>query len=287
MDYLEIKARAKINFSIDVTGKRENGYHEVKMVMQSLKLHDIVKLERIREKIELFCDSDEIPSDEYNIAYKAAVAFFTKYNVNGGIRINIEKKIPVCAGLAGGSTDAAAVLKGMNVLFDVGARKEELCALGLKLGADVPYCIQGGTKLAEGIGEKLTQLKPVKHLPIIIVKPGISVSTKWVYQKFKLDNPGERPDTESIIHAITTNDYKSLAEKMRNVLESVTAKQHSIINEIKASLNSNGAMGSLMSGSGSAVFGVFANHFSAQKAYNLLRGEGWDCFLTETYSEEI
>jgi 4-diphosphocytidyl-2-C-methyl-D-erythritol kinase len=285
MNTIEIKARAKINFSIDVVGKRENGYHDVKMVMQSLELHDVLQIEKIASGIELECSASYVPKDQTNIAYNAAALFIERYDIKEGIRIVIEKNIPVSAGLAGGSTDAAAVLRGMNIIFGVNADLEELCELGLKCGADVPYCIKGGTSLAEGLGEVLTPIAPLKKTHIVLIKPDFGVSTKWVYESLILEKIVVRPNTELIINSIKSGDVESLGRNMINVLENITCEKYPVISEIKKELMINGAVGSIMSGSGSAVFGVFENYEKAKNAAKNLQKEDREVFLTETFSE--
>jgi len=283
MDRIELQAKAKINLSLDVLRKRPDNYHEVRMIMQTIKLSDTVILEKVNEGIEVSCDSRWVPSGDTNIAYKAAKLVFDKYKTNSGVRISIIKRIPVAAGLAGGSSDAAAVLKGLNALFSLGATEEELMAIGRNVGADVPYCIKGGTALAEGIGEVLTDLKPLPGVNIVLVKPHIGVSTAWVYGNLDLSKPIDRPDTDAIINAVNNSWVDILAKSMKNVLETVTVSTHQIIQKIKDNLVEQGAAGSMMSGSGPTVFGIFLDRKSAEKAYTeLVKCHKWDCFLTET-----
>lgn len=288
MDSICIKARAKINLSLDVLGKREDGYHDVKMIMQSISLHDKVFLNLIDEKcIRISCDKRWVPSNSDNIAYKAAKILMDKYNLQKGINIKIVKNIPVAAGLAGGSADAAAVLRGMNEIFSLNLTQEELMQLGKTIGADIPFCIKGGTMLAEGIGEILTEIKPLKNVDIVLVKPRISVSTAWVYKNLNIDKIVLRPDTDYLISLVEKRDLQNLGKKMVNVLESVTIKNYEIIGEIKEKLVKLGAFGSMMSGSGPTVFGVFENRLTAQRAYEeIKRDNRWDCILTETFCEE-
>ncbi|MCX7922761.1 MAG: 4-(cytidine 5'-diphospho)-2-C-methyl-D-erythritol kinase [Clostridia bacterium] len=279
---MELEARAKINLSLDVTGKRSDGYHEVRMIMQTIELHDTVCLEIIDSGIEISCDSRWVPSNNDNIAYKAAKLLIEKYDIKSGIKIDIRKRIPVAAGLAGGSTDAAAVMKGMNRLFSLGISQTELMALGKQIGADVPYCIKGGTMLAEGLGEILTELNPLQCLHIVLIKPKIGVSTAWVYKNLNLDIITDRPDTEMLIKAVQDNKISVLAENMKNVLETVTLTKYAVIKEIKDRLVEHGAVGSMMSGSGPSVFGIFKDKQSAEHAYKMLVDDRWDCFLTQT-----
>lgn len=287
MKKVEYKARAKINLSLDVLRKREDGYHDLKMVMQTLKLHDLVSIEKTDSQIEIECNSAYIPEGEGNIAYKAARVIMDEYGLKTGIKINIKKMIPVAAGLAGGSSDAAAVLKGINSLYELGASMDDLARLGKKIGADVPYCIFGGTMLAEGIGDVLTRISPFDGVDILLVKPKIGVSTAFVYNNLKLEKVVNRPDTELIIEVVANKNLKAVAANMKNVLETVTEARYNIISEIKGRLLENGAIGSMMSGSGPTVFGIFEDKLEAQKAYESMKNSRWDCFLTQTINEEM
>lgn len=282
MDSIEIKARAKINLSLDVLKKRPDGYHEVKMIMQTIDLCDRVIIDIVDGDIEVTSDSKWIPSGRDNIAYKAAKLIAEEFEISKGVSIKIEKKIPVAAGLAGGSSDAAAVLNGMNQLFSLGLGENELMLLGKQIGADVPYCIKGGTMLAEGIGEILTELKQMQEVNVVLVKPKIGVSTAWVYNNLELDKIMDRPDTDALIVAISNGRVDVLARDMRNVLETVTVGKYGIISEIKSKLVELGALGSMMSGSGPTVFGIFEDIATAQNAYEKIKCDRWECFLTKT-----
>lgn len=286
MSSIELKARAKINLSLDVIGKREDGYHEVKMIMQTIELHDKVVIESIQSGIEVTCNSQWVPSGEGNIAYKAARLLLSKYNVTDGVRISIDKKIPVAAGLAGGSSNAAAVLKGINRLFSLGLSQEELMLLGKQIGADVPYCIKGGTMLAEGVGERLTQLASFPCTNIVVIKPRIGVSTAWVYGNLDLDKISFRPDTHLLITALNEKRIDVFAKNMKNVLETVTEEKYRIVKEAKDRLHKLGALGCMMSGSGPSVFGIFTDRQAAENAYKAVKNNKWDCFLTQTICEE-
>lgn len=261
MKTIKIDAYAKVNLSLDVLGKRENGYHELSMIMQEISLKDIVTLKEVNNNnnnnIEIKCNRKEVPTDERNIVYNAFKLMSKKYNIDKSISIYIEKNIPISGGLAGGSTDAAAVLKGLNQLWNLGLTKEELMKIGVEIGADVPFCIMGGTALSEGIGEKLTPIAPFKDKLLLLVNPDIEVSTEYVYKNLDLKKLVDRPDIKSIISFIEQDDIEGLSRNMKNVLESVTIKKHSEIAEIKESLINFGALGSLMSGSGATVFGIF------------------------------
>lgn len=286
MDSLVLNANAKINLSLDVLGKRQDGYHEIRMIMQSISLHDEVFIGISKDGVEVTCNKPWIPSGDKNIAYKAAALLMKKYQISKGVKIRINKNIPAAAGLAGGSTDAAAVLKGMNTLFSLGISNDELMILGKEIGADVPFCLMGGTALAEGIGEKLTCLSPLYDMSVVLVKPRISVSTAWVYSNLDLEKITSRPDTDFLVNAIEKKNILKLAQNMRNVLEDVTVSKYPVINEIKDVLVKNGALGSMMSGSGPTVFGIFEDKQSAKKAYSTLRNGKWECYIAETLCEE-
>ncbi|MDR5587738.1 MULTISPECIES: 4-(cytidine 5'-diphospho)-2-C-methyl-D-erythritol kinase [Clostridium] len=279
---MNIKAYAKINISLDVIGKREDGYHLLKMIMQNIDLYDIVQVEKIPSGISLKCNKSYVPTDERNLAYKAANLFKETYNIKSGICINIEKNIPVSAGLAGGSTDAAAVLKIMNKMFNINASQQELMNLGLNLGADVPYCICGGTALCEGIGEKVTKLKPFRNKILVVVKPPFGVSTKEVYKAFDLSKVIFHPKTNELISNIKKNNIDFIANNMKNLLENVTLGRYKIISTIKEEINTCGALGSMMSGSGPTVFGFFDDMLKAQKCYEKMKEKYVDVFITRT-----
>ncbi|NFI04760.1 4-(cytidine 5'-diphospho)-2-C-methyl-D-erythritol kinase [Clostridium botulinum] len=279
---MNIKAYAKINISLDVIGKREDGYHLLKMIMQNIDLYDIVQVEKIPNGIKLKCNKPYVPTDERNLAYKAAKLFKETYNIKSGIYINIEKNIPVSAGLAGGSTDAAAVLKIMNKMFNINVSQSELMNLGLKLGADVPYCICGGTALCEGIGEKVTKLKPFRDKILVVVKPPFGVSTKEVYKAFDLSKVIFHPKTNELISNIEKNNINFIVNNMKNLLENVTLGRYKIISTIKEEINTCGALGSMMSGSGPTVFGFFDDMLKAQKCYEKMKEKYVDVFITRT-----
>ncbi len=266
MESIELAAYAKINLGLDVVRRLENGYHEVKMVMQTIGLHDTLRLEKTKEGIALFVDSSEAPADENNLAYKAARLLKEHCGVAEGISIHLQKRIPVAAGMAGGSTDAAAVLKGMNRLFSLGLSEEELCGIGVRLGADVPYCIMGGTALAEGIGEKLTVLPDAPDSVVLVAKPPVSVSTKYVYETLRLSEIEKHPDIDGMVRAVREGSLAGIVSRMENVLESVTEKEHSVITGIKHFMEENGAKKALMSGSGPTVFGIYEDRADAEKA---------------------
>ena len=276
------KAYAKINISLDIVGKREDNYHLLKMIMQNIDLYDEIDINKIDSGIKLRCNKKFIPTDYRNLAYKAAEIFMETYKIQGGVSINIKKDIPVSAGLAGGSTDCAMVLKLMNKLFEINATDEDLMNIGVKLGADVPYCIKGGTALCEGIGEKITELKPFKGNILILVKPPFSVSTKEVYKAFEIEKARIHPSTQLLIKAMEEDDLKFIATNMKNLLENVTIRNNRSILVIKEKMIELGALGSMMSGSGPSVFGFFDDMFKAQKCYDEMKKKYKDVFITRT-----
>jgi 4-diphosphocytidyl-2-C-methyl-D-erythritol kinase len=282
MDAISLQAKAKINLSLDITGKRNDGYHEVIMIMQTIALHDDILIENADSGIHIDTKSALVPKDAGNIAYKAAELFFGRYGIKRGIKIKLDKKIPVSAGLAGGSSDAASVLKGLDRMLSMDLDQDELMRMGKDLGADVPYCIKGGTMLAEGIGEILTALDPLPHIDIVLICPRICVSTEWAYKALDLRDIRERPDTCLLMKAIKDKDIELLAVNMKNVLETVTVKRYGVVNEIKTRLIELGAAGSIMSGSGPSVFGIFTSQAKAKNAYESIKNNGCECFLTNT-----
>lgn len=276
------KAYGKVNITLDVVGKREDGYHLLKMIMQNIDIYDVITIERIESGIEITCNKPYVPTDERNLAYKAAKLFKDTFNITSGVSINIKKNIPVAAGLAGGSTDCAAVLKIMNKLFQVNANNEKLMELGVKLGADVPYCINGGTALCEGIGEVLTPLKPFKNHIIVLVKPPFGVSTKEVYKNFDLGRVKNHPETDKVITYINEDNLYEVAKNMKNLLENVTLKKHKVISSIKSEMESLGAIKAMMSGSGPTVFAFFDDMMKAQRCYDEMKKKYNDTFITRT-----
>ena len=291
MDKMQLKALAKINLGLDVLRRREDGYHEVRMIMQTVRIFDriqLVKQERsgIRVRTNLYY----LPANENNLVYKAANLLFEEFGLDGGLSIDLKKYIPVAAGMAGGSSDAAAVLYGMNRMYGLGLSQEELMKRGVKIGADVPYCLMRGTALAEGIGEVLSPLTPMPPCNILVAKPGISVSTKFVYENLHANELKEEqhPDIDGILEALRRQDLKGMAECMRNgnVLETVTVPAHPVIQKIKDTMESQGALAALMSGSGPTVFGIFEDRNKARRAMALLRKSrlAKQLFLTTPYN---
>ena len=287
MDEISLKALAKINLGLDVLGKREDGYHEVRMVMQTIHLYDRVEIKKTRSPhIHVETNLYYLPVNEDNLVYRAAKLMKDEFQIKEGVRIVLQKFIPVAAGLAGGSSDAAAVLVGMNRIFNLGLKQNKLMELGLKIGADVPFCIMRGTALAEGIGEKLTALPPMPKCPVLIAKPAISVSTKAVYEGLKLYDGMEHPDIDGVMEGIQQKDLKGVASHMGNILETVTIPMYPVIEDIKKLMLENGALNAMMSGSGPTVFGLFDELETAKMAAAIVRQSGLarQVFVTEIYN---
>lgn len=287
MKTVTIKAPAKVNLTLDVTGKRPNGYHDLKMIMQTISVFDEIKLSLTEEeKIDLHMNKelpDKIPAEK-NLVYKAAALMKEKFDIKGGFDIELQKNIPAAAGLAGGSSDCAATLIAVNEVCELGLTTQELCDIGVKLGADVPFCIRKGTMLSEGIGEILTPLTPFKDVWVVLVKPDISVSTAYVYTHLDLPNLKYHPDTDKAIECIDNGDIAGLSNVLSNVLETVTVPEYPVLTEIKEFLVQNGAEGSLMSGSGPTVFGIFKNKEDARRAYDKAgeKYRGYDVLICQT-----
>ena len=269
---MKLKAYAKINLGLDVIRRREDGYHEVRMIMQTIRMFDQLEMEKCsRPGIRLATNLPYVPSNENNLVYKAAKLLMDEFQIPEGVEIRLGKFIPVAAGMAGGSSDAAAALVGMNRLFGLGLSQEELMLRGVKIGADVPYCVMRGTALAEGIGEKLTRLSPMPPCYILIGKPGISVSTKMVYTNLRLDGSTRHPDIDGMIDALSRGSLEGITDRLENVLESVTIPRFPVIRQIKDVMMDCGAMNALMSGSGPTVFGIFNDREKAEQAYGRMK----------------
>ena len=280
MSHLSLKAYAKINLCLDVTQRRPDGYHELRSIMQTIDLHDRVTLHKSPQAgIELSVDTKNVPCDATNLTYMAAQAVFHAFMVPGGLRIELTKNIPVAAGLGGGSADAAAVIRGLDTLYGLGMNPAKMREIGLKIGADVPFLIAGGTAQASGIGEILAPLPRLPDCRILLVCPRLAVSTKWVFEHLSLDKIETHPDTAGMAAAIHRGDLDAICARTANVLETVTITQHKIIGEIKQGLLSLGAKAALMSGSGPTVFAIFGEKDAAQKAKAALQGE-YDTYLT-------
>ena len=274
-DSLKLKALAKVNLGLDVLGVRENGYHDVRRVMQTIYLYDNVTIRKTEEPgIQLKTNLFYLPVDEKNIAYKAAKLLMDEFEIESGVEIILDKRIPVAAGMAGGSSNAAAVLVGMNRLFQLGLKDQELMERGVQLGADVPYCIMRGTVLAEGIGEILSPLPPLPKCYVLVAKPGISVSTKMVYEKLDSHEIDEHPDIDGIIAGLEEGNLKKIADAMGNVLERVTIEEYPIIEEIKEIMKDSGALNAMMSGSGPTVFGIYDDKVLAKQAQQKIKKSG-------------
>ncbi len=276
--YLSLKAYGKVNLALDVLRRREDGYHEVRMVMQTVGLYDKIDLYRT-EKPGIVVETNlyYLPVNENNLVYKAAALLMEEFGIKQGVHIRLKKFIPVAAGMAGGSSDAAAVLFGVNKMFGLGLSAQQLQQRGTRIGADVPYCVMRGTVLCEGIGEILTPLPPMPQCRTLIAKPAVSVSTRSVYEKLRADmlTPEQHPDIDGMVEAIRQQDFLAAAAKMGNVLESVTVPEHPEIAAIKELMMESGAVNAMMSGSGPTVFGLFDSPRAAAAAYEKMRyGEG-------------
>ena len=288
MNEILLKARAKINLTLDVINKRNDGYHNIEMIMQNINLYDKVFVKKIdKDFVKLKSNIDWLPSDERNIAYKAANFMKEKYNLKNGIFINLDKRIPIAAGLAGGSSDCAAVLIAINKIFDLKLSKNELIEIGVRFGADVPYCIMRGTVLAEGIGEKLTRLPNCPYMYVLLLKSSLNVSTSSIYKKLDLENLNfNRPNNKNIIECLYKKDKYGIAYGLSNVLETVTLSLYPNLIEYKKRLLEKGAISCLMSGSGPTIFGLFFDKDTVFKAYKSFKQEGdiRDVILTDIYT---
>ena len=284
MDCISVKAFGKVNLGLDVIGRREDGYHLVKMVMQTVDVFDDVILSRTAPSseetlIRISCDVSSVPADHSNLAYKAAAEIYRRYRLQDPISIHIRKRIPVEAGMAGGSADAAAVIRAMDQMFSLQMVPEEQDEIALSLGADVPFCLRRGTYLSEGIGEKLTRVADLPHCSMILVKPDVSVSTAWAYRQlddylhFCKQGESIHPDIDRLVEALYNRSIDEVAEHMGNILELVTEPEYPVIREIKNNLMSYGAACALMSGSGPTVFGIFTDPEKAAYAFEHLGGE--------------
>lgn len=289
MNKIRVKAPAKINLTLDITGRREDGYHTVKMIMQTVTLFDEITIMRNHSKaLSLSCNFHYVPTDKRNAAFKAALAFFEKTGiVCDGIHIKLKKKIPAQSGLAGGSADAAGTLVALNELYNAGLNTDELCELGKRTGADIPFCIVGGTRLCEGIGEIMTPLPELPHCSIVIVRPPRGASTPEVYRLYDLKNDCKHPDTASCIEALEDNDLKCFISKAANVLEPVTTELVPAIRDIKNRVLDSGAIGAQMTGSGTAVFGIFDDRDKARHCYGRFKSVYKDVFLVSPYKKGV
>ena len=284
MDKIELKAYGKINIGLDVIRKREYGYHDLDMIMQTVGVYDDVIISREdgtqTYEIEVSTDADILPNDKGNLAFMAAKVLMEAYDIKAKVKIHINKRIPIAGGMAGGSADCAAVLRGVNQLFQLGLTDEQLQEYGVKLGADVPYCIVGGTKRAQGIGEILTDLPTPPKCYVIIAKPDAFVSTKFVYSHIRPAQIENHPDIDGIIESIKAGDLYGMCEKIANVMEDVTIPEYPIIQKVKDILKSNGAVNALMSGSGPTVFGIYDDEEKAKQSMDALSGKE---FVSQLY----
>ncbi|MCC8061233.1 MAG: 4-(cytidine 5'-diphospho)-2-C-methyl-D-erythritol kinase [Clostridiales bacterium] len=278
INYLSLKAYGKINLGLDVLRRREDGYHEVRMLMQTVGIFDRVDLTRDPQPgIHVETNLYYLPTNENNLVYRAAKLLMDEFKISDGLHIRLKKFIPVAAGMAGGSSDAAAVLFGVNKIFRLGLTTTQLMERGVRLGADVPYCVMRGTALSEGIGEILTPLPPVPQCQVLIAKPAVSVSTRWVYENLHANDltPEQHPDIDAMIDAVRAHNISQIAKHLGNVLETVTIPRYPVIRAIKEQMLSDGAIGAQMSGSGPTVFGLFTDSDAASRAYEHLRyGDG-------------
>ena len=269
---MRLRAFAKINLGLDILRKREDGYHEVRMIMQTIQMYDVLEMKKVNKPgISLSVNYPYIPSDERNLVYKAAKLLMDEFQVKEGVDIRLEKFIPVAAGMAGGSSDAAAAMVGINHLFKLGLSEKDLMDRAVNIGADVPYCIMRGTALAEGIGEKLTRIAQVPDCYVLIGKPGIGVSTKTAYESLQLDKIQSHPDIDGMIRDIENGNLLAMTDKMGNVFESGIIGKYPVIGEIKDLMEANGALKAMMSGSGPTVFGIFDDREKMEAAAAVLR----------------
>ena len=296
MEQLTRKAYAKINLGLDVLRRRPDGYHEVKMIMQTVDIYDTLTFRKLEERelsekeksstepvIRIYSDHETLPCNKSNLIYKAAALVMKIYEIKSGVAITLEKRIPIAAGMAGGSTDAAAVFHGLNELFELGMSPDEMKGMGVTIGADVPYCIMGGTALSEGIGEILTRLPAPPKAYLLVAKPDINVSTKFVYENLHADTLSYHPDIDGMAAALKEGSLEGITDRMGNVLETVTEKEYPVIARIKEEMKKAGAENALMSGSGPTVFGIYRQKEIAQKAYGILKEQGLakQIFVTE------
>ena len=269
---MRLRALAKINLGLDILRKREDGYHEVRMIMQTIQMYDVLEIRRVKKPgISLSVNYPYIPNDERNLVYKAAKLLMDEFQVKSGVDIRLEKFIPVAAGMAGGSSDAAAALVGINRLFKLGLSEKDLMDRAVNIGADVPYCVMRGTALAEGIGEKLTRITPVPDCFVLIGKPGINVSTKAAYESLQLDKITTHPDIDGMIKDIECGNLLAMTQKMGNVFEPGIIGKYPVIGEIKELMEAHGALKAMMSGSGPTVFGIFDDRKKMEAAAAALR----------------
>ena len=286
---MRLRALAKINLGLDILGKREDGYHEVRMIMQTIQMYDVLEIQKKEEPgISLTTNIPYVPTDERNLVYKAAKMLMDEFHVKEGLSMNLEKFIPVAAGMAGGSSDAAAAFVGVNKMFHLGLSEQELMDRAVQIGADVPYCIMRGTALAEGIGEKLTRLPQLPKCYILVGKPAVNVSTKLAYENLDLQNMGAHPDIDGMISDIEKGDLYTMVSRMGNVFEPGIIGKYPVIQEIKDLMEAHGALRAMMSGSGPTVFGIFDDKNKMKAAARILRSShlAKTVFATEVFNRK-
>lgn len=283
-EQLVLEAPAKVNLTLNVTGKRADGYHELETVMQQINLCDKIFLQAGGHGIRVASSSAGIPDNEENLAFQAAHLLYRKFSLPTGLNIYIEKNIPIGAGLAGGSTDAAAVIKGINELFNLELELEEMLELGLAIGSDVPFCLLGGAAMARGRGEILTPLPAGPRLEMVLVKPDFQLSTREIYQDFRLERVQQAPDNAAFLEAWHKCDIIGLVAEMKNVLETVSIPKCPEIQLIKTKLEALGAQKTLMSGSGPSVVGVFNRRDEARKTWETIKGQYRESYLVSSYN---
>lgn len=288
MDQITRKAYGKINLGLDVLSKRPDGYHELKMVMQTVGIYDVLTFQKNEGSIRISTDHEELPGDKGNLIYQAAELIRETYGISEGVTITLQKNIPIAAGMAGGSTDAAAVFHGMNELFGLSMSLDDMKKLGVRIGADVPYCIMGGSALSEGIGEILTPLPAPPKAHLLIAKPDINVSTGFVFKNLQVNMLPFHPDIDGMVRALKERDLRGITDRMGNVLETVTMKAYPVIGQIKEEMIKQGAENALMSGSGPTVFGVYREEEIAEKAGRIIAKQGYakQIFVTEFIQAE-
>lgn len=288
MDQITRKAYGKINLGLDALSKRPDGYHELKMVMQTVGIYDVLTFQKNEGSIRISTDHKELPEDKGNLIYQAAELIRETYGISEGVTITLQKNIPIAAGMAGGSSDAAAVFHGMNELFGLSMSLDDMKKLGVRIGADVPYCIMGGSALSEGIGEILTPLPAPPKAHLLIAKPDINVSTGFVFKNLQVDALPFHPDIDGMVRSLKEGDLRGITDRMGNVLETVTMKTYPVIGRIKEEMIKQGAENALMSGSGPTVFGVYREKEMAKNAERIIAKQGYakQIFVTEFIQPE-
>lgn len=286
MNKVILKARAKVNLSLDVIGIREDGFHEMKMINHSIDLNDVLTFESCDEGIILTSNENSIPLDERNLVIKVARKLHRQFNVEQGVKIHLEKRIPAQAGLAGGSSDAAATLKGLNALWQLGLSQAELLAIGVTIGADIPYCLVGGTALVEGIGEKITPLKALQQMAVLVVKPDVDIATPWAFKKLDDTIIAKHPEISVIIELLEKGNYAGLKAKLGNVFEDIAFGEYPEIAAIKNEMLAQGALAAIMTGSGSTMIGYYLSQEEAVRSWQRFKEKYRMCFLSKTAENE-